>query len=188
MGKKIVKQKPKPSHSILLSPKKFRKHFDRLAPLILQEWQHLELDNLTATEGDLDLVIDYIAEQTEQTRTRIQRHLLELYQLAKSEKDNQVKQVQNIKQVQNKVETVQAAAAASVTDLVELQEQIVPNIEKTLSLLEKRAEALLSQVDQEIIPDVKERVREKPGTSLLTALGIGFLIGLIVGGTRRGSR
>lgn len=186
MGKKMVKQKTKPSHSILLSPKKFRKHFDRLSPLILKEWQHLELDTLIATEGDLDLVVDYIAEQTAQTRTRIRHHLLELYQLAKSEKDNQVKHIGN--KVENKVETVQASAAASVNDLVELQEQIVPNIEKTLSLLEKRAEALLSQVDQEIIPDVKERVCEKPGTSLLTALGIGFLIGLIVGGTRRGSR
>jgi ElaB/YqjD/DUF883 family membrane-anchored ribosome-binding protein len=186
MGKKIVKPKAKSSHSIGLSPKKFRKHFDRLTPLILEEWRHLEQDTLAATEGDFDRVVDYIAERTEQTRIRIQRHLLDLYQLAKSEKNKQVNRIQE--HAETAQTSVQASVANSVTDLVELQEQIVPSIEKTLNLLEKRAEALLSQVDQGMIPEVKERVREKPGTSLLTALGIGFLIGLIVGGTRRGSR
>lgn len=162
MGKKEDKN----STLMTLSPKKFRKQFDRLAPLILEEWQQLELDELVATEGDLDAVVEYIAEQTEQTRTLVKNHLQELYQLAKSEKSKRIEAVQS--------------------DLTQLQNQMLPTVEKTLDLLEKRAEAIVARMEQDVLSDVKDRVREKPGTSLLTALGVGFLIGLIVGGSNRG--
>jgi ElaB/YqjD/DUF883 family membrane-anchored ribosome-binding protein len=170
MGKKATNYLNSNHHSaMVLSPKKFRKKFDRLTPFILQEWQQLESDALAATEGNLDSVVNYITSQTKHSRTLIQQHLTELYQLVKSEKNK-------------KVETIQ-------TDLVELQDQVIPSVEKTLDALEKRAETVLAQLEEKLLlPEVKERVREKPGMSLLTALGIGFLIGLIVGGSNRGSR
>ncbi|WP_416671923.1 hypothetical protein [Egbenema bharatensis] len=162
MGKKANKN----STLATLSPKKFRKQFDRLTPLILEEWQQLELDELVETQGNLDSVVDYITRQTEQTRTLVKDQLHELYQLAKTEKTEKIKAVQS--------------------DLAQLQDQMLPAVEKTLDLLEKRAETVLAQMEQGVLADVKDRVREKPGTSLLTALGIGFLIGLIVGGSNRG--
>jgi ElaB/YqjD/DUF883 family membrane-anchored ribosome-binding protein len=164
----MVKKANKNSTLATLSPKKFRKQFERLAPLIVEEWQQLELDELVATDGNLDAVIEYITDQTEQTRTLVQRHLHELYQFAKTEKTEKLKAVQS--------------------DLAQLQEQMLPTVEKTLELLEKRAETILAKVEEDVLSDVKDRVREKPGTSLLTALGIGFLIGLIIGGSNRGRR
>lgn len=57
----------------------FQQKFDALTPLILNEYQQLDADTLAYTEGNLDLVVDYIAAQTDHTRTLVQHHLGELY-------------------------------------------------------------------------------------------------------------
>ncbi|MBF2077118.1 MAG: hypothetical protein IGR76_00990 [Synechococcales cyanobacterium T60_A2020_003] len=57
----------------------FQQKFDALTPLILNKYQQLDADTLAYTEGNLDLVVDYIAAQTDHTRTLVQHHLGELY-------------------------------------------------------------------------------------------------------------
>ena len=171
---------------IKLSADHFQKHFDTLVPLILDKWDQLEEDTLAKTEGDLDAVIDYIKHQTDHKRAIVRRQLSKLYQFAREQEHTITDNVSNI------------PSAMSSLDVSTVQEQILPTVEKTLKLIEKRAESLLSRVETEMLPavngsvgdkvkeTVKETVREKPGTSLLTAFGFGLFVGLIVGGFGRG--
>lgn len=167
-----------------LTPAQFQDQFVHLAPLILEEWSQLEADTLAATEGDLDLVIDYVTSQTDRTRALIRRQLRELYLVV---------QEQQMQQEQRPREDKAAPSEQTTglpTDLASLQEQVLPTVEKSLKLLEKRAEKLLAQVEREVLPEVSEKVSEKvkenPNTSLLTAFGVGLFIGLILGGSGRG--
>jgi hypothetical protein len=65
-----------------ISPDQFQASFSSVAPLILEEWKQLAGDRLAAIAGDLEQVVDYIAAETDRTRTLIHRQLQELYQLA----------------------------------------------------------------------------------------------------------
>ena len=58
--------------------------------------------------------------------------------------------------------------------------------EQNLNTLEQRIEKLVSQLKQEILPEIGTKARENMGTSLLTAIGLGFILGLIFGGSSRG--
>jgi ElaB/YqjD/DUF883 family membrane-anchored ribosome-binding protein len=160
-----------------LSPDRFKERFSDLTPLILDEWAFLKPEALNNTHGDLDLVVEYIADQSDRTRTLVRRQLTELYQLAD----------------QNDSPPLGGEADSHSR----FQDSVVPTVEQTLRQLEKRAEKLLAQVEREVLPrlndqvkevlpELNERVREKPGASLLTAFGIGFLIGMIFGGFGRG--
>lgn len=145
-----------------LSSEKFKEHFGALRSLILEEWKQLKPDALANTQGDLEKVIDHIANQTEKTRTLVRRQLEELYSLADLSQTN----------VEN--------------GLAKAQEQVSSNLENLLDRIEQRTEKLLNQFEKEVLPEVNAKVRKNIGTSLLTTLGIGFILGLVVGGFDRG--
>ncbi|PSB05371.1 hypothetical protein C7B76_31640 [filamentous cyanobacterium CCP2] len=176
-----------------LSPKKFRKRFDRLTPIILQEWPQLEVETLAETGGDLEAVINYIADQTERTRTRIQQDLTELYQIAKANepKSAEVAPTEVVGLRDNLRDTLRDSLRNNLQDYLQdnvqdnLQGIVLPTVERTLDLLETRAETLLSQVEKDVLPSVKNQIRNKPARNLLTILGVGFLLGLLVGGLGR---
>jgi ElaB/YqjD/DUF883 family membrane-anchored ribosome-binding protein len=56
----------------------FVEHFDKLVPLIRDEWPTVDGDALQQTKGDYDLVVTLIAEQTEHTRALVRKQLDEL--------------------------------------------------------------------------------------------------------------
>lgn len=145
-----------------LSSEKFKEHFSALRSLILEEWKQLKPDALANTQGDLEKVIDHIATQTEKTRTLVRRQLEELYNLADLSQTN----------VEN--------------GLAKAQEQVSSNLENLLDRIEQRTERLLNQFEKEVLPEVNAKVRKNIGTSLLTTLGVGFILGLVVGGFDRG--
>ncbi|MBW4521989.1 MAG: hypothetical protein KME16_20095 [Scytolyngbya sp. HA4215-MV1] len=145
-----------------LSSEKFKEHFNTLRSLILEEWKQVKPDALAETHGDLEKVIDYISTQTERTRTLVRRQLEELYNLADLS--------------QSKVEN----------GLAKAQEQVSSNLESLLERIEQRTERLLNQFEKEVLPEVNAKVRKNIGTSLFTTLGIGFILGLVVGGFDRG--
>lgn len=151
---------------------RFQQQFDALTPLILSEWHQLDADTLSYTEGDLDLVVDYIATQTDHTRTLVRHHLGELYALCQRAEDS----AQTLKTAKP---TLEAATNNAGSDPVE----------RTLKALERRAERLLTRVEANLLPEVRsDRDREKLNTSLVTAFGIGLVVGMILGGWGRGRR
>lgn len=150
-----------------LSTTEFKEHFASLVPLILEEWPAVVRESLEATSGNLEQVVDQIAAQTDRTRTLVRRQLTELYTLAKAEATQLKAEAERL-----------ASESKSRLDVAQL--------EPLLHKLEERTEKLFAQFEKEVLPEVTEKAKQNLGTSLLTALGIGFLLGLLFGGWGRG--
>lgn len=150
-----------------LSPGTFKANFEAIAPLILEEWPSIPPDSLMATAGELDPVVDCIAIATDRTRALIRQQLRELYHLAV-------------------VEPVQARRSPLSERLSQLVDSPLAesDLKKTITLLEERTEEILEQFKKDVLPELNEKVRNNVGGSLLTALGIGFVLGLLFGGSR----
>ena len=76
-------------------------------------------------------------------------------------------------------------ALATSTDKVEAK---VSTLQAMVDKLEARSREIAERVKKEMLPQAEERVRNNLWTSLLIALGLGMLIGLLlrIGGSRRG--
>jgi len=148
-----------------ISQTEFAERFGAIAPLILEEWPQLAAEDLAATEGNLELAIDYIAARTEHTRTLVRHYLAELYR------------------VQQWRETRQHSDTPGPS---KLEDYILPTLDRTLKTLEGRTEKLITRFETEMLPEVNRKAKENVGSSLLTALGIGFILGVLFGGSGRG--
>jgi len=150
-----------------LSPDAFKANFEAIAPLILEEWPSIPPDSLMATGGELDPVVDCIATATDRTRALVRQQLRELYHLAI-------------------VEPGQARRSPLSERLSQLVDSplVESDLKKVLALLEERTEEILAQFKKDVLPELNEKVRNNVGSSLLTALGIGFVLGLLFGGGR----
>lgn len=149
------------------SSSRFQASFRAVAPLILAEWPTVQADALQATTGQMDQVVDCIATATGHTHTLIRRQLGELYQMA--------------------IATEEKAAAPRLSDHVTqlMNEQLGDaNLQEAIAHLETQTEKILQQMKQEMLPDLQEQVQKHPLKSVLTAVGIGFVLGLLVGGRR----
>ncbi|HSM82842.1 MAG TPA: hypothetical protein VLS96_14220 [Nodosilinea sp.] len=153
------------SHTTTAPQSAFKHHFDALVPLMLAEWPQLLEDNLVATEGDLDLAVAYISDETDRTQTLIRRQINELATLVKADA---------------------ASLATNGSQPAEVAEAPSPSstIETLLDDLESRTEHLIQELKAEMLPELEKRARGNLGQSLLIALGIGFVLGLILGGKR----
>lgn len=150
-----------------IAPEHFKASFGVITPLILEEWPQLTADRLAATAGDLNQVVDYIAAETDRTRILIRRQLQELYQIALANQPP-------------------AASSRLATRLTELTTEALTDshFKATIAELEARTEKLLHQFKQETLPDLTEQVKKNPVGSLLAAVGVGFVLGLVFGGGR----
>jgi ElaB/YqjD/DUF883 family membrane-anchored ribosome-binding protein len=155
-----------------LSPEHFQACFSSVSPLILEEWQQLAGDRLTATAGDLEQVVDYIATETDRTRTLIRRQLQELYQLALANQPSLT-----TPQVATRLTQMSSEAMAQAN-------WNESTLKQTIAELEERTEKLLHQIKQETLPDLTAQVKKNPVGSLLAAVGVGFVLGLLFGGGR----
>lgn len=158
----------------------FKQHFDALVPMILAEWPQLLEDNLVATEGDLDLAVAYISGETDRTQTLVRRQIKELASLIEVEPSASEKT--SSKASRNGV----LASALEATGLESAGPLGVDksSIDNLLDDLESRTENLIQELKAEMLPELEKRARGNLGQSLLIALGIGFVLGLILGGKR----
>ena len=62
----------------------------------------------------------------------------------------------------------------------------MPDIEAAIAKLEAHTKRLVDQVQNDVLPTVEQRAKDNVGKSLLTALGLGFILGLLFGGFGRG--
>jgi hypothetical protein len=150
-----------------VDPDRFKANFAAIAPLILEEWPTIAQENLMATAGEPEQVVDCIAMATDHTRALIRQQLRELYCLAV-------------------METPQPRRSRLSERLSKLADSPLTesDLKQTLDLLEERTEELLQQFQKDVLPELNEKVRKNVGGSLLTALGMGFVLGLLMGGRR----
>lgn len=160
-----------------LSDDSFKDNLNELIPLIEAEWPSMDTEVIRAAEGDVDAVVDYIAAQTEHTRTLVRRQLAELNSLAI--RDRITKEAQ-VKPATNGSSTNSINSTSNGTNGSGLSSEI----DQILQVLERHTEDLVGQFKKDVLPEVSDRARSNIGTSLLTALGIGFLLGIIIGGGR----
>jgi hypothetical protein len=154
--------------STTISQETFRDNFSKLVPLIVEEWPQIDQEVLENYQGDLDQTIDYIASQSERTRTLVRLHLAELSRIANLEDTSS----DNTTKPRN-------GRSPSATSL--LNNEVTHKLDRLLDTLENRAEKILTQVETE----VSQKARENIGVSLLAALGLGFILGLLFGGNNR---
>ncbi len=161
-----------------LSPvqKTFNQRFDAMVPLLLAEWPQLIEENLLATEGDLDLAVAYISDETDRTQTLIRRQIKELASLVEPE-DKAAIAPPSAPEFEDKAPSVPPSPS---------KDGVSPpsSIENLLDDLESRTEHLIQELKAEMLPELEQRARSNLGQSLLIALGIGFVLGLILGGKR----
>ncbi|MFQ4135025.1 hypothetical protein PGN35_001775 [Nodosilinea sp. PGN35] len=165
--------------SITPAQSAFQHHFAAMVPLILSEWPQLLEENLLATEGDLDLAVAYISGETDHTQTLTRRHLNELASLIEVEPS--VSGQSAPKAVLNGVSSALKATVLEATEPLRVDKSSIDNL---LDDLESRTENLIQELKAEMLPELEKRARGNLGQSLLIALGIGFVLGLILGGKR----
>lgn len=145
----------------------FTAQFDAIAPFILAEWPSLDASTLKATGGDFEQVVDVIAIATEHTHSLTRRQLQEIYHLATAES------------LQPDTPRLPKTAHPPVFDSLS-----DANLKKTIEQLEAQTEKLLQQFKQEMLPELSAKVQKNPVGSLLIAVGVGFGLGLLLGGRR----
>lgn len=157
--------------TLLPAQEAFEHHFEAMVPLMLAEWPQLLEDNLLATEGDLDLAVAYISGETDRTQTLVRR---------------QIKELASIIEVDTPASVKVSANGASSSNLESTGPLGVDksSIDNLLDDLESRTENLIQELKAEMLPELEKRARSNLGQSLLIALGIGFVLGLILGGKR----
>jgi uncharacterized membrane protein YheB (UPF0754 family) len=189
--------------NIIASPAQsaFQHHFEAMVPLILSEWPQLIEENLLATEGDLDLAVAYISDETDRTQTLTRRHLDELATLIESSSRAEVEasaeppvarpDSQDGNVIDNLLEDgLTAKAGTFLEETIPsavgtiLEEAVPSSVDQLLNELETRTEHLIAELKAEMLPELEKKARSNLGTSLLVALGLGFVLGLLVGGKR----
>jgi len=133
----------------------FAQVFDRVQTLIVEEWPSVSKEALAQTGGDLEKVAAIVAESAGRTRALAKKQLAELASLAKDAKSASGDEVQRLR--------------ARFEGLVQELEQKSQSIVKKGDDLEREA---------------RKKVEENLWTSLLVALGLGFILGLLTGGRR----
>ena len=151
--------------------KAFKHHFESMVPLLLSEWPQLTEANLAATEGDVDSTVVYISGETDRTKTLVRRQINELATLVEVDAPAPDKVAAN------------GASSSSLepTGPLGVDKSSIDNL---LDDLEARTENLIQELKTEMLPELEKRARGNLGQSLLIALGIGFVLGLILGGKR----
>ncbi len=151
--------------------KAFKHHFESMVPLLLSEWPQLTEANLAATEGDVDSTVVYISGETDRTKTLVRRQINELATLVEVDAPALDKVAAN------------GASSSSLEPAGPLGVD-KSSIDNLLDDLESRTENLIQELKAEMLPELEKRARGNLGQSLLIALGIGFVLGLILGGKR----
>jgi ElaB/YqjD/DUF883 family membrane-anchored ribosome-binding protein len=63
-------------------------------------------------------------------------------------------------------------------------EGTLENLSALVDRLERRVRTLVDETGQDALADGRRRIQENPLTSVLLAMGIGLILGLILGGRR----
>lgn len=140
----------------------FLQAWDRMAPLILQEWETVDEESLEKTEGDLDKVVALVAERTARTKAMVRRLLFELYQVVHE-------QPQRTRSAQRRRSDTRPES-----------------VEAMVHELERRAAQVMRELRGGLLRDTNRKIHDNLFFSLLVTLGLGFIVGVLFTGSGRG--
>ncbi|MEI8258575.1 MAG: hypothetical protein WCJ30_23120, partial [Deltaproteobacteria bacterium] len=126
-------------------------------PLVAKEWPALDGEALAKTDGDLERVVALVVQATAQSEPFVRGKLEELLALA--------------------------SRPANTNDSARARDPLIELLER----LEKKTTELASELRGSVLPTAREKVKDNLLVSLLVALGLGFILGVIftMGGRRR---
>ena len=108
------------SNGTAVSADGFRAAFERITPLIKEEWPGLDDAALTATGGDLEKVVDLVATHVERTKVAVRRQLGELHAVATKQPANDVDSV---------ISTVRRLEALAAEEAKRMRAAMQPRVE-----------------------------------------------------------
>lgn len=154
----------------------FRERWPEIEALVRDEWPDVDSTALARTEGDPEAVVGVLASATDHTRTLLRKQLGELADVAGVGGGLEVRLSRFLRRLEAESQAVGAQAS-----------QAREQAEEVLGDVRRRGQELADEVRREAterVPDVEERIKSNVWTSLLAALGLGVLLGMLVGGGR----
>ncbi len=144
----------------------FAAAFGDVKKLILDEWPDVPSEALDATAGDPDNVVELVTKSTQHSKALVRKHMAEIAEVADIDsKTLEGRMVRLLHRLEQKTEPVVSGARAAVSEL-----------ETQSARLRKDAGALQHQAE--------DKIKDNLWQSLIAALGVGLLLGLVVGLTR----
>lgn len=148
------------------SPEGFTAAFPQIRPLVLDQWPEVDADALDGTEGDPDAVVVLVADATQHTKALVRKQLGELAEVAGVDASGiEARLVRLLHYLEGKAEPV-AGEAKRLADTVR-----------------ERGEDVGKQVAGKV-HEAEDTMKDNLWMSLLAALGLGLVAGLLVGLTR----
>lgn len=167
-----------------------------LVPLILEEWPQLSREALDNLADDPEATVIYVATHTDHTRTLVRRHLEELASLrppvaaapktaedGSSESSDHGATVEPLQKPSPSPSSSPTAPPSPDSDL-KADPAAASTIDQLLGELEARTDQLIQDFKADMLPELEKKARSNLGTSLLMALGLGLILGLLLGGKR----
>lgn len=154
----------------------FRESWAEIEPLVQQEWPQLDATALASTNGDPEAVVGLLAEGTDHTRTLLRRQLAEIADAAGVGGGLEAR----LSRFLRRLESESATVAEQAREARERAEDVLDGARTRGGQL---AEELRREATERV-PDVEDRIKTNLWTSLLAALGIGVILGMLVGGGR----
>lgn len=139
-------------------PEGFAEAFSSVKPLICAEWPKVDPKALDKTKGNWAKVVDLVVAATDQKQDLVERQLGELQQVA--------------------AEDTPPAADAAETKGRPMQE--------AMRSMQTKMNEVAEYVRRQMLDDAKTKARENFLVTLLLAIGLGFILGIIVRGFGRG--
>lgn len=153
-----------------------------LVPLMLEEWPDLSRQDLVNIADDPEATVIYIATHTDHTRTLVRRHLEELASLRPADGDPNPSAA-DLGQPSDRDRADDRADTLTPTP-DQTAESPPSTIDQLLGELEDRTDQLIQDFKAEMLPELEKKARSNLGTSLLMAVGLGVILGLLLGGKR----
>ncbi|MFH7245783.1 MAG: hypothetical protein ACHWZW_23375 [Spirulina sp.] len=157
-----------------------------LIPLMVEEWPDLSREALENVADDPEATVIYIATHTDHTRTLVRRHLGELASLMSTQADDASDDHRPTTLGQrDRPDIVPSGDPPDSTTETTDQSAAGPStIDQLLGELEDRTDQLIQDFKAEMLPELEKKARSNLGTSLLMAVGLGVILGLLLGGKR----
>lgn len=148
------------------SREEFREGFPEIRRLVLEEWPNLDAEALDATEGRVDAVLELVVSATQHSRVLVRKHLAEIAEVAGVQANGiEERLVRLLHYLEDKAEPVGREAQRLASDVRDRGEQVGRQVATK-------------------VHDAEDTMKDNLWVSLMAALGLGLVAGLIVGLTR----
>jgi ElaB/YqjD/DUF883 family membrane-anchored ribosome-binding protein len=147
----------------------FRQGFRALSPKILREWSKVDPVELEASGGELSSVVEIVARSTERSPGEVEAKLRALSEPDPIDAETKSEEVKTGK------------LADKLHDAAKQMDQVVGAVKRFEAFASEEAKRMKGAV----LPAAEAKLKNHLWTSLFVALGLGFLLGLLLRGRSR---